>query len=308
MERLEIQHQLFDVILSGRLHLAPLDNPQRILDIGTGTGEWVVDMGTSRFLFFSIPPSQKPVVLNSSQRISIPMHRSKELISLQSNAPSKHSCHNSSFSEVITIPSVPANATFLIDDALEQDWTIFPPPISYIHARMMAGSFRDHRALLSTAFSNVSPSGYFESQEIYPTPYDATTQQPLPATHAIRRYTNTLDEAFMAIPKPIRVANKLAKWYAEAGFVDIHEEVFELPLGPWHDDPHMKRIGEINIKIWEEGVSGWAMAVLTRVMGWSMTEVEVWLVNVREALRAAARGEGEKVFLKCFVVWGQKPA
>jgi ubiquinone/menaquinone biosynthesis C-methylase UbiE len=37
-------HHLFGILLGGRLHLAPLDNPQRILDIGTGTGIWALDI------------------------------------------------------------------------------------------------------------------------------------------------------------------------------------------------------------------------------------------------------------------------
>jgi len=36
----EIALQLYD----GRLHLAPLKDPQRVLDIGTGTGIWAIDM------------------------------------------------------------------------------------------------------------------------------------------------------------------------------------------------------------------------------------------------------------------------
>lgn len=32
------------MILGGNLHKAPLDHPQRILDVGTGTGIWCVDM------------------------------------------------------------------------------------------------------------------------------------------------------------------------------------------------------------------------------------------------------------------------
>jgi len=30
--------------MAGELHKAPLNNPQRILDVGTGTGIWAVDM------------------------------------------------------------------------------------------------------------------------------------------------------------------------------------------------------------------------------------------------------------------------
>lgn len=43
-DRLDMHHEVFLMLLNGRLHLAPLDDPQRILDIGTGTGIWAIDM------------------------------------------------------------------------------------------------------------------------------------------------------------------------------------------------------------------------------------------------------------------------
>lgn len=47
-ERLEDQHDIFKLILDGRNFLAPLSRenpPRRILDVGTGTGTWAIDMG-----------------------------------------------------------------------------------------------------------------------------------------------------------------------------------------------------------------------------------------------------------------------
>ena len=39
-------HKLVEVSLGGKLNLAPiLPNPQRILDIGCGTGIWSIEMG-----------------------------------------------------------------------------------------------------------------------------------------------------------------------------------------------------------------------------------------------------------------------
>ena len=35
------------IACDGKLHMAPLDKPQRILDLGTGTGIWCMDMGKS---------------------------------------------------------------------------------------------------------------------------------------------------------------------------------------------------------------------------------------------------------------------
>lgn len=45
-ERLDIMHKLTEVSLGGRLNLAPIPkDPKRILDIGTGTGIWAIEMG-----------------------------------------------------------------------------------------------------------------------------------------------------------------------------------------------------------------------------------------------------------------------
>ena len=45
-DRLDIMHKLTEVSLGGKLNLAPVpSNPQRILDIGTGTGIWAIEMG-----------------------------------------------------------------------------------------------------------------------------------------------------------------------------------------------------------------------------------------------------------------------
>jgi ubiquinone/menaquinone biosynthesis C-methylase UbiE len=41
--RLDMYHEILVQTLSGKLLLAPLDTPQRILDIGTGTGIWAID-------------------------------------------------------------------------------------------------------------------------------------------------------------------------------------------------------------------------------------------------------------------------
>jgi hypothetical protein len=43
-ERLDFQHYFMLILLGGKLHLAPIgENPQNVLDIGTGTGIWAVE-------------------------------------------------------------------------------------------------------------------------------------------------------------------------------------------------------------------------------------------------------------------------
>ncbi|MCJ1306948.1 hypothetical protein MMC25_000592 [Agyrium rufum] len=44
-DRLDIVHKMIEVIHHGRLYIAPVENPNRVLDIGTGTGIWAIEFG-----------------------------------------------------------------------------------------------------------------------------------------------------------------------------------------------------------------------------------------------------------------------
>ncbi|KAF8540767.1 S-adenosyl-L-methionine-dependent methyltransferase [Trichophaea hybrida] len=46
-DRLDLHHEIFLQLLDGKLHIAPIKNPHRILDVGTGTGIWAIDMADS---------------------------------------------------------------------------------------------------------------------------------------------------------------------------------------------------------------------------------------------------------------------
>ncbi|KAI5793341.1 S-adenosyl-L-methionine-dependent methyltransferase [Pyronema domesticum] len=43
-DRLDLHHEIILQLFEGQLHQAPLQNPHRILDVGTGTGIWAIDM------------------------------------------------------------------------------------------------------------------------------------------------------------------------------------------------------------------------------------------------------------------------
>lgn len=45
-DRMDLQHHICLLALKGRLHNSPhLENPQKILDLGTGNGIWAIDCG-----------------------------------------------------------------------------------------------------------------------------------------------------------------------------------------------------------------------------------------------------------------------
>ena len=44
-DRMDIHHEMMTKACGGKYYVAPLTNPGRILDIGTGTGIWAIEMG-----------------------------------------------------------------------------------------------------------------------------------------------------------------------------------------------------------------------------------------------------------------------
>jgi len=48
-EREDMKHAMVVHVCDGKLHLAPVEEPHKILDIGTGTGIWAVDSLSSVF-------------------------------------------------------------------------------------------------------------------------------------------------------------------------------------------------------------------------------------------------------------------
>ncbi len=51
----DLQHAIMDRVLGGKLTTAPITNPQRVLDIGTGTGIWAVEFGMPVLCFTPTP-------------------------------------------------------------------------------------------------------------------------------------------------------------------------------------------------------------------------------------------------------------
>jgi ubiquinone/menaquinone biosynthesis C-methylase UbiE len=48
-----MQHKMWSITLSGKLHLAPIGpTPENVLDVGTGTGIWAIEFGKLKFISF----------------------------------------------------------------------------------------------------------------------------------------------------------------------------------------------------------------------------------------------------------------
>ncbi|PWY94923.1 methyltransferase family protein [Aspergillus sclerotioniger CBS 115572] len=195
---------------------------------------------------------------------------------------------------------VPPNLQFEIDDATE-DWMYPENHFDLIHVRAMYGAIANWPAFYRNALDHLRPGGWFDQLEmsIQFTSDDGTVTD----DHILAVWSKTFIEAGEKFGKTFRIA-ELAKGYMQqAGFQNVTEERFKIPVGQWSRDKRLKKLGMWNLVHCEQGIEGWAMALLTRVMGWSYPEVQVFLVEMRKGLR----DPNTHAYFNVVGVYGQKP-
>lgn len=70
--------------------------------------------------------------------------------------------------------------------------------------------------------------------------------------------------------KSLRTVDEARPRMIRAGFEDVMEYRFKCPIGPWPRDQRLKEIGLYNRLNWEEGIEGWTLMLLTKVLGVSI--------------------------------------
>lgn len=128
--RLNVIHQIYLILLDGELTAVPItkDDP-RILDIGTGPGDWTIEMS-------SLYPEAKIIATD----IAV-------------------------FDAGIAHVDIP-NVSFQLDDA-RGEWT-YHDSFDLIHIRGLSGAFQDWSSIYEQAFQHLSPGGYIQVSDADP--------------------------------------------------------------------------------------------------------------------------------------------
>ncbi|KFY21825.1 hypothetical protein V493_07095 [Pseudogymnoascus sp. VKM F-4281 (FW-2241)] len=136
--------------------------------------------------------------------------------------------------------------------------------------------------VIATDLRALKPGGYLELVEMHviPTSPDNT----LPPNSQIMEFYTTLADANEEVGLDLAVAQKYGSMMVNAGFEDVVEEVFDLPIGDWMSDRRMKEIGAFQRIQMVEGLHGIAFGALTGA-GWTPTRVQVFLAGVRKEMR-----------------------
>ncbi|GAB1312366.1 Methyltransferase domain-containing protein [Madurella fahalii] len=197
---------------------------------------------------------------------------------------------------------VPPNVRFYVDDG-NDDWQDGPDwhDVDYIHFRTTVGCWDDMAGLIKKGFERLRPGGWMESQE----PHIGVDcdEGPVPENNALNRWFKEICDLSAIAGRPLHITPMIKQWYIDAGFVDVEEKVFKIPINGWPKVTKLKRIGEMWRLNLADGLSGLSYALFHRVKGMKKEEIELALVDVRKDL-ADPKGQ---LYEKFSVVWGRKP-
>ncbi|KAF7544847.1 hypothetical protein G7Z17_g9627 [Cylindrodendrum hubeiense] len=197
---------------------------------------------------------------------------------------------------------VPPNLEFQIDDCT-QEWTFAPNSLDYVHIRWLVGSIVDWPHLFKEAYRCLKPGGYLESNEaLSRMDCDDGTIHEKSAMHQWGKFFveggKKIGRSFTIVEDGVQ-----KKSIEEAGFVNIEERNFKVPIGAWPKEPKLKEIGRYAQATLEQDIEGYVLFMASTVEGWTKPEIEVYISLLRRELRAGKMHP----YYQQKVVWAQKP-
>lgn len=80
--------------------------------------------------------------------------------------------------------------------------------------------------------------------------------------------------------------DNIATVMRSAGFVDVVVDHFQLPLGNWPTEKRLRKGGIAQLVALHEGLQSISLAIFTRCLEWTPEEVEIFLAQVRQDMKA----------------------
>jgi hypothetical protein len=178
---------------------------------------------------------------------------------------------------------LPLNCKFELDDA-SLDWTYPDNTFGFIHIRCLLGCFKDWVKVYKECMRCHKPGGWLEHLDysVHMQSDDGT----MPPGGIWEEWGRLFATAGEKMGQTFEVIDRdnFVRRMEEAGFRDVKTYKTKLPMGGWPADKKWKEVGQFNKISCEEGLEGYALYVLTNVLGWGYEDVQVFLAKIRQAL------------------------
>ena len=281
---MDLLHHIWRMMLGGALLRAPISsenfNPQKILDVGTGTGIWAIEM---------------------AEEYPNAIVEGTDLSPIQPNW-------------------VPSNCKFYVDDAESEWAFSPAVQFDLIHGRSLCGGIADWPKFYSQAYKNLKPGGWLEMQEheawlrsdddtINNAKWTSEWNRAMDdASIKFGKRLNVAeyhkkwihDAGFVNVEEDVFKVRHLNNRPLSSGHLLIS---YKIPIGPWAKDRKLKEIGQYHRAEMLDAVEPYTMQLYTRVLGFSHEQTTI----VIEGVKAEFRDRKNHLYVAYHFIYGRKP-
>ncbi|KAH7163411.1 S-adenosyl-L-methionine-dependent methyltransferase [Dactylonectria estremocensis] len=247
IEGLDLSHHVALLLMEDKLFLSPItENPQKILDVGTGTGIWAIDVADE--------------------------YPSADVVGFDISA--------------VQPSWVPPNCRFQIDDAQldwtfkEDEYDLIH--MRYLYGgiddwdKLYGQAFRHVKPGGWVESTEIDLETRSENTNISKDDSHIFRQW--------RDLFFAAGDKINRTFKIARDGQMEAKMRA-AGFVDVRHRQWKVPIGGWPRDPKLKRVGHYNGMFIDQSLDGFAVFPIGEILGWTFEEVTLLVTQMRRAIK-----------------------